>query len=385
MKNVKYIVYRFLTDADFFNIYKPPKTERGGGGQTYIDFQTTFIPVERWHSFFDGVTDLIVGERRQGPEWEFPVHSIGIISTTPQQILVVYQRRSASVCISSQNIYTRNGNRVHAWHPSNGFPVHSNPTDRQQLPDGLAVFLARTYDDEVWAGWFNSNDKIYKGWADDGVRLLLSSMFAAARNPGDAGILDFKEGQIKLDTNNIKTPMVLGSSVNEIIPFKEKNDSKVAKKALKTIQHHVPTEQELIDTLFNEDEIDSSNVRSKERTVILKIKQRNKKAVKALKQLYNNRCQVSGSRLTFKKQDGTYYSEAHHLVPLGDGGADDPRNIIIVSPLIHKMLHYATVDNIDLTKIKQQPSGESYLNICINGEEMIITWHAEHAKRVLTT
>jgi len=70
---------------------------------------------------------------------------------------------------------------------------------------------------------------------------------------------------------------------------------------------------------------------------------------------------------------------------LGDGGADDPRNIIIVSPLIHKMLHYASVEGIDLAQIKQLPSGESVLKILINGEEMVITWHAEHAKRVLET
>ena len=386
MKDVKDVVYRFLTDADFFNIYKPPKTEAGGGGQTYIDFQTTFIPVARWHTFFDGVTGLTVGAGAQGPKWTFPVHSIGVPPAPPQQMLVVYQRRAASVCISSQHIHSRNANRVRAWHPSNGFPQPSNPAaDRHQLPDGLAVFLVRTFDHEVWAGWFNANDPGNRGWADAGARLLLSQVLAAAKQPGDAGVLAFKQGQLRLDTNHSQAPLVGGTPAGAATPPAKKTKVKAAKKKAKAKPRRVLTEQELLDALFNEDEADPATVGTKQRTVTLKIKQRNQRAVKALKQLYGNRCQISGARLTFRKQDGTFYSEAHHLVPLGDGGADDPRNIIIVSPLIHKMLHYASVEGIDLAQIKQLPSGESVLKILINGEEMVITWHAEHAKRVLET
>jgi 5-methylcytosine-specific restriction protein A len=151
----------------------------------------------------------------------------------------------------------------------------------------------------------------------------------------------------------------------------------------KVIRPREFTEQELLNILFAEDEINPALLQGKQKTVILKVKQRNQKAVKALKQLYGHRCQISGARLTFKKRDGTYYTEAHHLVPLGQGGADDPRNIIIVSPLVHKMLHYAVVDGIDLGQIQQQSSGEGWLKIVVNGEEMMITWHAQHAKRVL--
>lgn len=375
MKDVKDVIYRFLTDAEFFNIYKPPKTEAGGGGQTYIDFKTKFIPVLQWESFFDGVVGLTVGTGAKGPTWTSPVYSVGV-SSQPQQTMLVYQRRSASVCISSQYIHSKKANRVSAWHPSNGFPQPSNPADRQQLPDGLVVFLVRTFDNEVWAGWANVNNPANKGWADTSARLLLSPMFAAARQPGDAGILTFTQGQLHLDTNNAQAPIVGGSSaVIVTIPTKK----------TKAKKHRVLTEQELLDTLFNEDESDSAAIGGKQKTVILKIRQRNQSAVKALKELYHNRCQISGAQLTFKKQDGKYYSEAHHLVPLGVGGADDPRNIIIVSPLIHKMLHYAFIEGIDLTKIKNQPSGEGTLEILVNGEEMIITWHAEHVKRVLGT
>jgi len=385
MKNVKELVYRFLTDADFFNIYKPIGTEAGGGGQTYIDFQTTFIAVARWETFFSGVAGLTTGRGAKGPKWEFPVQSIGVAPVQPQQILLVYQRRSASVCISSQYLHSRNANRVHAWHPNNGFPKPSNPSDRHQLPRGLAVFLVRTFDNEVWAGWFNPNDPINRCWGNDGARLLLSQMLAAARQPGDAGVLAFSLGQLKLDTSNAQTPLLSGTSAPASTSAKTsaKATMRLAAKNQKVKPRRQFSEQELLDMLFNEDEVEPTTIETKQKTRILKVKQRNQKAVKTLKLLYDNRCQLSGARLTFMKQDGTYYTEAHHLVPLGEGGADDPRNIIIVSPLVHKMLHYASVVGIDLGQINCQPSGEATLKIIINGEEMIITWHSEHAKRVL--
>jgi 5-methylcytosine-specific restriction protein A len=192
MKDVKDLVYRFLTDADFFNMYKPRGTEPRGGGQTYIDFQTSVISVSRWHMFFTGVIGLKVGKGAQGPKWSFPVQSIGVTRRARQQMLLVYQRRTASVCISSQYIHSRNANRVYAWHPNNGFPQPTNPANRKQLPHGLSVFLARTYDNEVWAGWFNVNDSTKRICADSGARLLLNQMLAASRAPGDSGILPFK-------------------------------------------------------------------------------------------------------------------------------------------------------------------------------------------------
>ncbi len=79
----------------------------------------------------------------------------------------------------------------------------------------------------------------------------------------------------------------------------------------------------------------------------------------------------------FKKSDGTPYTEAHHLIPLGEGGADAPHNLVIVSAHIHRMLHYADVSDIDLSKINN-----NQLDISINGVPYTITWHSEHAKLV---
>ena len=45
MRVVRAIVFRYLTDADFFNMYKPTGTEIGGGGQLYIDELNRFAVV----------------------------------------------------------------------------------------------------------------------------------------------------------------------------------------------------------------------------------------------------------------------------------------------------------------------------------------------------
>ena len=79
------------------------------------------------------------------------------------------------------------------------------------------------------------------------------------------------------------------------------------------------------------------------------------------------------------KRNGELYCESHHLIPLGENGSDLPHNIIIVSPLIHRMLHYAEVSQIDLGLI----SVDNTLDIMINDIRYTIRWHPEHADLVL--
>ncbi|MCY4491830.1 MAG: hypothetical protein OXC46_10310, partial [Thaumarchaeota archaeon] len=81
---------------------------------------------------------------------------------------------------------------------------------------------------------------------------------------------------------------------------------------------------------FFEEDVKSKNMTPKRKKEIREITVRNTKAVKKLKKLYNNKCQISGTKYTFKKKDnGEYYSEAHHLIPLGENGADNVSNIVI--------------------------------------------------------
>lgn len=65
---------------------------------------------------------------------------------------------------------------------------------------------------------------------------------------------------------------------------------------------------------------------------------------KKLKKLYQNKCQICGYRI--KKPDGDYYSEVHHLWPLGAKpvpGDDDYTNMLVVCPTHHKEFDCRTI------------------------------------------
>ena len=65
------------------------------------------------------------------------------------------------------------------------------------------------------------------------------------------------------------------------------------------------------------------------------------------------------------------------MIPLGKGGADSVYNIVILSPLIHRMMHYAKIEDFVLKNIKNNK-----LPVRINGVKHTITWHHDHAKTV---
>ena len=64
---VESLVFRKLTDADFFNINKLPGTETMGGGQSYIDLSTSAVTLNNWDQFLSGV-DKFIGQN--GPGWK---------------------------------------------------------------------------------------------------------------------------------------------------------------------------------------------------------------------------------------------------------------------------------------------------------------------------
>lgn len=144
-----------------------------------------------------------------------------------------------------------------------------------------------------------------------------------------------------------------------------------------------PTEDDIINDFELEDtsiilqELIDNKTKPEIVSKVMNVRQRNATLVKKLKKLYNGKCQITGKTYTFKKEDGEYYCELHHLIPLGEDGSDSYANAIIVSPLIHRMLHYAKVSEIDLKKIK-----DGKLTITINEEEYTITWHPDHLKIV---
>lgn len=365
MKQAEQIVFRHLTAADFFNINKPRGSERRGGGQSYIDFPTSAVPGAAWAKFFAGLATI---NTFSGPMWRFTVNSIGIERS---QTAEIGRRRPQSYNIRAQKLGTRLSNRVFAWHPDYGFPEPADPSERRGVPN-LVIYLIRTTGGEFWAGWFQA---AYPSpmWAvdprleqmftrDDGYVLL---------NPA----IDFDEADGRWPFQGAAAALHK-PAVSEAFPASVGASAQPARASRRASpRYRQKAEEQVIDELFSND---LSPETTKEKwKVVRTVLKRNEKAVGALKELYGGRCQLTGEKYVFKKTDGRFYCEAHHLYPLGEGGADSPHNLIIVSPLIHRMFHYAEVTGLDLSKIF-----DDKLEIRINGEPFTITWHPKHAEFV---
>ena len=349
MEAVRSVVFRKITDADFFNINKSPGTEARGGGQSYIDVSTSGVSLGQWRKFFKGLKEEA---GRSGRIWKAEVLSLG--TTRGPQKVTIAQRRTTSVSIRSQKLYSKESNRVFAWRSDlTGFPNLPDPKERIRIY-GLHVYLAKLGNGKIWAGWFQASQPD----PDWPVNKKLNLMFSEPE-----GYLEFK-GDVQFD------------EVDAEWPFRVEKDSPDLPEP--TIPKASQGEEDpQLKTLFDEDEEGVENKPPKFKEAVRRIRVRNTKAVKKLKQLYDNLCQVTGTTFTFKKVNGEYYSEAHHLIPLGEGGADSAYNIVILSPLIHRMMHYAKVEGLDLTKISK-----GKLPIKINGANYVITWHPDHAKIV---
>lgn len=370
MKTIKFLAYRYLTDAEYFNIYKPSGTEDKGGGQVYIDFPTDAVGVKDWDKFFKDVPGVTLTKRANGPAWESLIHSIGPITASRKVLL--YQRRSSSVCVASQRISSRSDNRVDAWRPENGFPEPRGAVNRNASPKGLAVFLIRTEDNEIWAGWFQGGSPM----KDAGKSAYISEMLESPEQ-GKCGIIIPPSGALLFDPYDASKPFFTsGRIATKPVSRKEVTKKAIVKKVAKKRARKQRSEEEILDSLFADDESETISAELKEKTI--KVKKRNKKAAEGLKSLYKGKCQFTGYTYTFKKPNGDYYSEAHHLIPLGQEGADSPFNIVVISPLIHRMLHYADVSEIDMSKMV-----DNKLEVTINDQTYTVTWHPKHAESVL--
>lgn len=348
-KKVDSIVFRRLTKNDFDKINKPGSAyqkkgdKQGGGGQGYIDFPTKNITLKQWNDFLGKSTSAGAQNR---PKWSVKINSLGF--KAEQQVLIS-NRRDASVSITSQKKQedSAQGNRINSWHPKQGFPVDYDPDATH-----LVVYIVKTVDSKYWAGWFLQNE-VPKNWKiNDSLKRLFEE--------DSAGYIKLKS-KVLLDTENKEWAFYFDPT--EII-------------------NQVKTEEDVEEDLLNQDtspKLDEPEVKAKPefRKKLLKIRERNKQIVKNLKKLYGGTFQISGEKFTFKMKSGKLYSEVHHLIPLGEKGSDAYSNAIVVSPLIHRMLHYANVSAIDLKQIKDHK-----LKIKINEKDFEITWHPNHFKTV---
>lgn len=343
-KRVESIVFRRLTYNDFDKINQKGSAYQGqGGGQGYIDFPTRNISVQQWQQLLGNPTSFGAQNR---PKWSITINSLGL---TNSQDILISNRRNSTVSITSQKLpeNSAGGNRVYAWHPNNSFPLNYNPD-----VDNLVVYMIKATDGEYWAGWFLKND-IPKNWnINDELKVLFEE---------ESGKINFQT-KVLFDSENKDWPFYFDAQ---------------------TIVNQIKTDEDVEEDLLNQDtspklaELDDEGVDPEVKERIFKIRKRNNKIVKELKKLYGGKCQITGETMTFKKKNGELYSEVHHLIPLGESGSDSYANAIVISPLIHRMLHYADVSEIDLNNIV-----DNKLKITINEDEYEITWLPQHLETV---
>jgi 5-methylcytosine-specific restriction protein A len=350
--SVEQLVFRKLTDADFFNINKPSGVEERGGGQSYIDFNTSVIPIREWRDFFRGQAET---RGTNGPSWNPHILSLGVraqgIQAPPKEVTIA-QRRPASVAIRSQKLLSRESNRVDAWRPNlTGFPRPINPRERSHIYN-LHIYIARLENGDYWAGWFQASAP-EANWP---INDELNKMFTQ-----DEGHLTFA-GDVLFDPSDARWPFRIAPNVQTPL-------EPVVEASAHADENEEPEEK----TFFDEDQLLAMDAPPIVKEAVRRVRVRNARAVQRLKQLYDGTCQISGETYAFRKRDGTYYSEAHHLIPLGEGGADSVYNIVILSPLLHRMLHYAVVEGLDLRNIR-----DNRINIKINGADYTITWKPQH-------
>lgn len=67
----------------------------------------------------------------------------------------------------------------------------------------------------------------------------------------------------------------------------------------------------------------------------------------SLKSIYDHRCQICG--MNFRAKYDEPFAETHHIEPLSRGGSDLGRNIIVICPNHHRIIH-KTKPNFDRSK-----------------------------------
>lgn len=86
------------------------------------------------------------------------------------------------------------------------------------------------------------------------------------------------------------------------------------------------------------DLLESTEERRKE--LIARIK-RNRKAVLEARCHYGDECMVPGCEHRIMQENGDFYVEVHHLVPVSQDGADSLENMVVLCPHHHAEIHHS--------------------------------------------
>ena len=116
------------------------------------------------------------------------------------------------------------------------------------------------------------------------------------------------------------------------------------------------------------DDLKDYDIPSSKSKKLINVFNRNAKIAKDLKTLYQNKCQIC--KFTFQKENGEFYSESHHIIPLSENGLDKRQNLIVVCANCHRELHLA---NVKLGKLLQNTR-----EVIINNIKKQITYDNSH-------
>lgn len=124
---------------------------------------------------------------------------------------------------------------------------------------------------------------------------------------------------------------------NSEVPISPESFSEdIAEEALETVLH---SKSKKNNRLAHLEELAGRGLADRSRDYIeVKGKRIKRKAilVALVKERDDNKCKSCG--FTFKKKDGRNYVEVAHIKGLGEGGPDDPKNMVALCPNCHKML-----------------------------------------------
>lgn len=116
----------------------------------------------------------------------------------------------------------------------------------------------------------------------------------------------------------------------------------------------------------------SDKILPEKRRVIVTLIKRNTRIARKLKILYQGKCQICN--FTFEKANNENYSETHHIVPLGEQGSHEIKNIIILCANCHRQIHY--------DKAIWKGFGRNIKYVEINGELKEVKYKPVHFKAV---
>ncbi len=100
------------------------------------------------------------------------------------------------------------------------------------------------------------------------------------------------------------------------------------------------------------------------RSVVSNTVRRDTQLVKALKELYDFRCQFPGCGVRIPKRDGGFYVEVAHIQPLRKGGRSVLGNLLVLCPNHHKEIDYGDLEIAEQTA--------EYIRGKLNGKEFEI-------------